>query len=151
MHTPRDFKAEFQLLLRHSIAPPLKAAGFEVKGQQSFRRPLGDVFQYLGYEGRRSNNKDSFWFTGNVSFQRMGPATLADFWCDDPAMWIAGGRMGLLTHGLDHWYRLEDHTPEALAALVSHDLTQIVLPRLATVATAEEARALAGYRAPIRR
>jgi hypothetical protein len=38
MQTPRDFKAEFKVLLRKAITPPLKAAGFELKGQQSFRR-----------------------------------------------------------------------------------------------------------------
>jgi len=150
MDTPRDFKAEFQQLLRHTIAPTLKAAGFEAKGQQSFRRPLGEVFQYLTCEGSRSNGKDSFGFAGNLSFQRLAPATQADFWCDDPAMWIAGGRMGYLTHGLDHWYRLEMHSPQDLAALVAHDLTQIVLPRLAAAGTASEARALIEYRAPIR-
>lgn len=142
MDTPRDFKAEFKQLLRHTIAPPLKAAGFEVKGQQSFRRPVGEVFQYVSYEGSRSNGKDSFGFTGNVSFQQVAPATLADFWCDDPALWIAGLRMGYLTHGRDHWYHLEQHSPQALAALVAHDLTQIVLPRLAAVATARDATAL---------
>ena len=151
MDTPRDFKAEFKHLLRHTIAPPLKAAGFEVKGQQSFRRPVGEVFQYLVCEGSRTNGKESFAFTGNLSFQQVAPATLADFWCDDPALWIAGGRMGHLTHGRDHWYRLENHSPEALAALVAHDLTEIVLPRLAAVATADDVRALAAYRAPARR
>lgn len=151
MDTTRDFKAEFRLLLRHTIAPPLKAAGFEVKGQQSFRRAVGEVFQYVVYEGSRSNGKEAFAFTGNLSFQQVAPATLADFWCDDRSLWIAGGRMGHLTHGRDHWYRLEDHTPEALAALVAHDLTQTVLPRLAGVATASDARALVQYRAPPQR
>ena len=151
MQTPRDFKAEYKRLLRDAIMPPLKAAGFEVRGQQSFRRPMGEVFQYLVFEGSRSNGKDAFSFAGNVSFQHHAPATLADFWCDDPAMWIAGARMGYLTHGLDHWYRLERHAPEDLAALVAHDLTQLVLPSLATVATADEAKALAQSRAPIRR
>lgn len=142
METPRDFKADFKQLLRHTIVPLLKAAGFEARGQQSFRRPVGEVFQYLGYEGSRTNGKDSFAFTGNVSFQHVAPATLADFWCDDPAMWIASMRMGYLTHGRDHWYRLEDHGPQALAAMMAHDLAQIVLPRLATVATASDAKAL---------
>ncbi len=150
METPRDFKAEFKQLLRHTIVPPLKAAGFEIRGQQSFRRPVGKVFQYLSYEGSRSNAKDGFSFTGNVSFQHLAPATQADFWCDDPAMWIVGMRMGDLTHGRDHWYRLEDYRPEALAALVAHDLTQTVLPRLAMVATASDAMALAQSRTSIR-
>lgn len=151
MNAPRDFKAEFRQLLRHTIAPPLKAAGFEVRGQQSFRRHMGEVFQYVSYEGSRSNAKDSFSFTGNVSFMHFTPATLADFWCDDRATWIASERMGYLTHGRDHWYRVEDHSPADLAALVAHDLTQIVLPRLATVATAGDGLALAENRAPIRR
>lgn len=150
METPRDFKADFKQLLRHTIVPLLKAAGFEARGQQSFRRPVGEVFQYLGYEGNRTNGKDSFAFTGNVSFQHVAPATLADFWCDDPAMWIAGMRMGYLTHGRDHWYRLEDHGPQALAAMMAHDLAQIVLPRLATVATASDAKALMLTRDPDR-
>lgn len=65
-------------------------------------------------------------------------------------MWIFGQRMDFLTHGLDHWHRLEGHTPEALAAPVAHDLTAIVLPRLAAATTASDALALAEYRAPIR-
>ncbi len=149
METPRDFKAEFKQLLRKTIVPALKAAGFEVRGQ-NFRRPVGEVFQYLGFEGSRSNGPQVFWFTGNLSFVQLTPATQADFWCDDPALWITGMRLGYLTHGRDHWYRLEDHSPADGAALVAHDLTQIVLPRLATVVTANDAATLAQSRAPIR-
>lgn len=102
------------------------------------------------FEGGRRNRPDHFSFTGNLSFVQVTPASQADFWSDDPALWISGERMGLLTHGLDHWYRLEDHSPEDLAALVAHDLTKIVLPRLAEVGCADMAVALARSRSPSR-
>ena len=99
-------KKKFSEFVEHTLSPKFDALGFRRKGQ-TFRRDLETgVIQFLSFNSYPKNKPDEFTFTGDLSFVRTSPRAKEDFLPDDPEAWILGLRMGIITHGLDHWYTM---------------------------------------------
>jgi hypothetical protein len=109
-----DLNREFDKIISETISPILKGLGFKRK-TSNFYRETEELVQTFNILKSPWNNKNDISFTGNIGF--IEPETYKKLYeteelpkfpkCTDSLIQI---RLGLLTHGTDHWYRLSSNT-----------------------------------------
>lgn len=105
----RDFKVEFDNLIKEVIAPILKENGFKKKAS-NFYKPSHDLIQVVNVQKSKWNSKDNISFTFNIGF--FSPVIFLEIW-DRPIPDVPKNydcfmhlRPGLITHKRDKWYEL---------------------------------------------
>lgn len=130
--TDRDFKSEFDSIIKEVIAPIFKANGFKKNGN-NFYRDLGEVGQAFNVQQSQWNSKDDKTFVFNLGlldkeiqkeiYQRELPKFPKEYDCEIRL------RQGQLMNKGDVWYYLNKRTDlEKLKAQIVNDLEKFVLP-----------------------
>ncbi|MBR9778018.1 MAG: DUF4304 domain-containing protein [Cytophagales bacterium] len=130
--TDRDFKTEFDSIIKEVIAPIFKANGFKKNGN-NFYRDLGEVGQAFNVQQSQWNSKDDKTFVFNLGlldkelqneiYQRELPKFPKEYDCEIRL------RHGQLMNKGDVWYDLNKRTDlEKLKNQISKDLENFVLP-----------------------
>ncbi|MBR9920984.1 MAG: DUF4304 domain-containing protein [Bacteroidetes bacterium] len=132
--TDRDFKSEFDSIIKEVIAPIFKANGFKKNGN-NFYRDLGEVGQAFNVQQSQWNSKDDKTFVfnlglldkeiQNIVYQRELPKFPKEYDCEIRL------RHGQLLNKGDIWYDLNKRTDlEKLKIQIIKDVENYVLPFL---------------------
>lgn len=130
--TNRDFKSEFDSIIKEVITPYFKANGFKKNGN-NFYRDLEEVGQAFNVQQSQWNSKDDKTFVFNLGlldkeiqnkiYQRELPKFPKEYNCEIRL------RQGQLMKKGDVWYDLNKRTDlNKLKARIGNDLEKYVLP-----------------------
>jgi hypothetical protein len=130
--TSRDFKSEFDSIIKEVISPIFKANGFKKNGN-NFYHDLGEIGQAFNVQQSQWNSKDDKTFVFNLGlldkeiqnevYQREIPKFPKEYDCEIRL------RHGQLMNKGDVWYDLNKRTDlEKLKAQIGNDLDKYVLP-----------------------
>ncbi|MCG8389587.1 MAG: DUF4304 domain-containing protein [Cytophagales bacterium] len=130
--TQRDFKLEFDSIVKETIAPILKELGFRKNGN-NFYRDLGSIGQAFNVQQSQWNSKSDKTFVFNLGlidkeinkevYERELPKFPKEYDCDIRI------RMGSLMNKGDRWYDLNKRTNiDKLKSQVKTEIETYALP-----------------------
>lgn len=122
----RDFKTEFDNLIKEIIAPTFKMIGFKKKAN-NFYKSTNDLIQIFNVQKSQWNSKDDISFTFNIGF--FSPEIFQETWDrlipDIPKEYdcFISFRSGFITDKKDKWYELnEKNNYDKLTIEIKSDL-----------------------------
>jgi hypothetical protein len=126
--TDRDYKMEFDNLIKEIIAPTFKERGFKKK-VNNFYKATSDLTQIFNVQKSQWNSKDEIAFTFNIGFFHSGiyketynkpiPEAPKEYEC------FINLRSGFISHKKDYWYTLNSViTFDKCAADIKKDIQE---------------------------